>query len=351
VTPSGGAIAAVLRRLRSARLHVLIRPRGGDFVFDADEQAAMMHDIVAARVAGAHGVVVGALKADGNVDVELLWQFCVAARRCICGDVSDARSDGAVSNGSGGGGERNMHVGVGVVCECKPAFVTFHRAFDMTRAPMRAFSALWRCGVDCLLTSGGAATAFAGVALIRRLVRPFDAVTVAPERAASESDCGDDSDAFAVDDSGADVAANVDGDGLRNLRQRHWQQRWRAARSATRRAERFDQAHNIDVGSDDDNFDDNASSCGVDVMAGGGIDNRNVAAFLAACGGDGVACVHGSLRSPVESLVLPGARKVGVYMGGERVNDGQVEYERRSADATRVRAVRDTLVSWSDEAT
>lgn len=129
-TPSVGAIATVRERV-SIPLFAIIRPRGGDFLYDADDVAVMRRDIEAARAGGADGVVIGALTADGRVDTEL-------TRRLV--DVA------------------------------RPLAVTFHRAFDVVRDQVEALDALLALGVDRVLTSGGAATALEGVPRLRRLV-------------------------------------------------------------------------------------------------------------------------------------------------------------------------------------
>jgi copper homeostasis protein len=132
VTPSAGliewAVAAARGRLG---VHVLIRPRGGDFVYDADEEDTMARDIRAAKAAGADGVVIGALTPGATVDVALTGRLIALAR---------------------------------------PLSVTFHRAFDETADPAAAFDDVRALGADRLLTSGGAATALEGAGLIRELV-------------------------------------------------------------------------------------------------------------------------------------------------------------------------------------
>ncbi|MFO1522669.1 MAG: copper homeostasis protein CutC [Kiritimatiellia bacterium] len=77
-TPSLGMIRAV-RAAFPRKLMVIIRPRGGDFLFDADETAAMLHDVRAARDAWADGVVIGCLRADGAVDREACARLVEAA--------------------------------------------------------------------------------------------------------------------------------------------------------------------------------------------------------------------------------------------------------------------------------
>lgn len=131
VTPSAGLIAATVAAA-PIDVHVLIRPRGGDFIYDRYEVDAMLRDIDVAVEAGARGVVLGALTPDGDVDAPLCERLVAAAA---------GRS------------------------------VTFHRAFDMARRPLDALEAVVALGVDRLLTSGQEASALEGAPLIADLVR------------------------------------------------------------------------------------------------------------------------------------------------------------------------------------
>ncbi|CAI5467083.1 unnamed protein product [Closterium sp. Yama58-4] len=132
VTPSIGLVTAVVQAI-PIPVHVLIRPRAGDFVFSEDEMKAMECDIKECAKAGAAGVVVGALTPSGDIDKPKLHRFLECAAR-----------------------------------HSLP--VTFHRAFDHTRDPMGALQVLISSGVTRLLTSGQRATAEEGVGLIGRLV-------------------------------------------------------------------------------------------------------------------------------------------------------------------------------------
>ncbi|HET9708635.1 MAG TPA: copper homeostasis protein CutC [Gemmatimonadales bacterium] len=130
-TPSAGVIALCCARLRIP-VHVLIRPRGGDFVYSDLELDVMRRDIAVARQHGAQGVVFGILLPDGAIDVPRTGALVAAAR---------------------------------------PLRVTFHRAFDFTADPDQALDDLIALGVDRLLTSGQAATALDGTGILARLVR------------------------------------------------------------------------------------------------------------------------------------------------------------------------------------
>lgn len=132
LTPSLGMVRqAVAAAGGKLRVHVIIRPRGGDFLYDADEVAAMLDDIDAAKAAGAQGVVIGVLDAEGTVDAGSTAAFIARAR---------------------------------------PLSVTFHRAFDVARDPLAALDTLIDLGVDRLLTSGQEPSVLEGAPLIRRLI-------------------------------------------------------------------------------------------------------------------------------------------------------------------------------------
>lgn len=131
-TPSYGEIAVARKLLTHARLHVIIRPRGGDFLYSPLEEEIMAHDIDMATRLGADGVVIGCLKADGSIDTDMAGRLL-------------------------------EHVGKGMS-------VTFHRAFDMCRDPMGALEQIVGLGIDRILTSGQEATAEQGIPLLRQLV-------------------------------------------------------------------------------------------------------------------------------------------------------------------------------------
>lgn len=129
-TPSAGMIEVCRERLQIP-VHVLIRPRGGDFVYSDLEIEVMQRDIALARRVGAQGVVFGALHADGTVDVERTKALLGVAQ---------------------------------------PLSVTFHRAFDFTPDADAALDALIALGIDRVLTSGQARAADEGIGTLARLV-------------------------------------------------------------------------------------------------------------------------------------------------------------------------------------
>ena len=132
ITPSLGLIETTLAAVSSLRVHVLVRPRGGDFIYDEHEIRAMERDVAAVRAAGAHGVVIGALTPDGDVD-----------RRTM--DRLQARA-GSMQ-------------------------ITFHRAFDMVADPRAVLETLIDRGYQRVLTSGQESSALEGAPLIAELVR------------------------------------------------------------------------------------------------------------------------------------------------------------------------------------
>ena len=133
-TPSAGLIEVVRQKIKIP-IHVIIRPRGGDFCYSADEFESMKRDIVTARQLGADGVVFGVLTEDGRVDV--------ARTRCM-------------------------------VEIAKPMKTTFHRAIDMTNDLNQALADVVDAGVDRILTSGGKQNAQDAIAVIAQLIADAD---------------------------------------------------------------------------------------------------------------------------------------------------------------------------------
>ncbi|HEY7233466.1 MAG TPA: copper homeostasis protein CutC [Gemmatimonadaceae bacterium] len=129
-TPSAGMIAAVTSSVRIP-VFVIVRPRGGGFVYSAAELDVMRRDVELALDFGAHGIVIGALGGDRRV--------AQAETRAL-------------------------------VAAARGAPVTFHRAFDLVPDQCAALDELADSGVQRILTSGGAATAREGAEQIARLV-------------------------------------------------------------------------------------------------------------------------------------------------------------------------------------
>ncbi|MDP1731667.1 MAG: copper homeostasis protein CutC [Devosia sp.] len=130
LTPSLGVVKVALERA-SIPFHVIVRPRGGDFLYSELEFESTLGDVRALRELGVAGVVAGFLTADGRIDEPKMNEIVAAAG---------------------------------------PLAVTCHRAFDMTVDFREAIEALIRCGVGRVLTSGQRDTAIEGLDILRQTV-------------------------------------------------------------------------------------------------------------------------------------------------------------------------------------
>ena len=134
-TPSFGDIRMARQLLQNTKLHVIIRPRGGDFLYSPLELEIMLHDIKVARQLGADGVVFGCLTAEGDIDIPAMKMLMNAV-----GDMN----------------------------------VTFHRAFDMCKNPQEALEQIIELGCSRILTSGQEPNAVKGIPLLKELVKQAD---------------------------------------------------------------------------------------------------------------------------------------------------------------------------------
>ena len=139
LTPSQEMIREAVRLCHSAGLlvHVLIRSREGNFVYNDAEVEKMTEEIGMALDEGADGIVVGALTPDGDIDVAACRKWIDAARR----------ADGSL--------------------RCN---VTFHRAFDVCRNPLEAIAQIAQLGCNRILTSGQQPSAEKGIPMLIQLV-------------------------------------------------------------------------------------------------------------------------------------------------------------------------------------
>ncbi|MBR8534886.1 copper homeostasis protein CutC [Carboxylicivirga sediminis] len=131
-TPSAGMIQQVKKMAPDVKLFVIIRPRGGDFVYSEHEISVMLDDIVMAKKLGADGIVSGCLKANGDIDAE---------------------NTGKLIQASG-----NLPY-------------TFHRAFDMCRNYSEALEQLIDLGASRILTSGMQQTAHLGINTLTEIIK------------------------------------------------------------------------------------------------------------------------------------------------------------------------------------
>ncbi len=131
-TPSYGEIKTAQALTSHIDINVIIRPRGGDFLYTPAEIESMLQDIELCRELKVHGVVFGCLTKEGDVDVKLMQRLIDAAR---------------------------------------PLSITCHRAFDVCRDPFVALEQLIDLGCDRILTSGQQSDAVKGIPLIAELVK------------------------------------------------------------------------------------------------------------------------------------------------------------------------------------
>jgi copper homeostasis protein len=153
-TPSHGQIL-MARSVLHIKLYVLIRPRGGDFLYSDLEYDIMMADIRYCIEAGCDGVVIGMLNADGSIDTERCLEMARLARQWGLG-------------------------------------VTFHRAFDMCANLGTALEQIIEIGCERILTSGGKSTAMEGATVINHLVqKAAGRISIMPGSGVSEANVAD----------------------------------------------------------------------------------------------------------------------------------------------------------------
>ncbi|HTI57820.1 copper homeostasis protein CutC [Mucilaginibacter sp.] len=153
-TPSYGQIT-LARKLLSIKLYVLIRPRGGDFLYSNVEFDIMKADVQHCIETGCDGIVIGILNADGSIDKKRCSEL-----------VSMAKSQGLG--------------------------VTFHRAIDMCADMNQALEDIIELGCERILTSGGKSTAVEGVGVIAHLVeKAVGRISIMPGAGVSENTVAD----------------------------------------------------------------------------------------------------------------------------------------------------------------
>ena len=131
LTPSFSMIA-LSRNILKIPIHVMVRPREGDFLYSRREIKSMEYDIEMIKDSGVDGIVLGILNSDGSIDTQKLSKMVKIA---------------------------------------EPMNVTFHRAFDLSKDPVRSLNEIIGCGSRRILTSGHKPTAAEGINLIAKLIR------------------------------------------------------------------------------------------------------------------------------------------------------------------------------------
>lgn len=153
-TPSYGEIL-LARKMLHIKLYVLIRPRGGDFLYTDMEFKIMCADVRYCIEAGCDGIVIGILKADGTIDKERCGELIKMARQWGLG-------------------------------------VTFHRAFDMCADLFQALEDIIDLGCERILTSGGKSTAMEGARTIVKLIeKAAGRIIIMPGSGISETNVTD----------------------------------------------------------------------------------------------------------------------------------------------------------------
>ncbi len=147
-TPSYAAIKQAVDLL-SIPVNVIIRPRGGDFLYSDIEYKVIKNDVFVTKELNANGVVVGFLNEDGSIDEPKIKEIVELA---------------------------------------KPMEVTFHRAFDMCKDPIIALNQLIAAGVKRILTSGQKDKAIDGIGLLTKLVKKAgNAIIIMPGSGVNET--------------------------------------------------------------------------------------------------------------------------------------------------------------------
>ena len=150
-TPGSGTIISARNNL-TIGLHVIIRPRGGDFLYSDLEYDIMRREIELCGEYGVDGVVIGILEPDGRIDVERTAKLIESAR---------------------------------------PMSATFHRAFDLCSDPFKGIEDVISTGADRLLTSGQRNRADDGISLISKLIQHAGKrIIIMPGSGINESNIG-----------------------------------------------------------------------------------------------------------------------------------------------------------------
>lgn len=176
VTPSESLIKDALAVAGVVPVNVLVRPREGDFVYSEEEAAQMLESIELCKSIQADGaaagrgtnqrvsgVVIGALRPDGSVDMSLMRRLMAAARPVAARPASACPAAARLAAACAGADPAGPDA-------LRPLGITFHRAFDECRDPFAALEDIIILGIDRLLTSGHCANAWEGRFILKELV-------------------------------------------------------------------------------------------------------------------------------------------------------------------------------------
>lgn len=153
------ALYKQIRETVDIRIHVLIRPRFGDFLYSPQEMNIMEKEIDMFREAGAEGIVIGCLSPDGSLDTAQMKRLIAHA----CGNHPDSCFRGSTDDSTSDNG--GMHI-------------TLHRAFDMCLDPFRTLEEARELGIHTILTSGQGSSCLKGIDLLGQLRERSGAVDI-----------------------------------------------------------------------------------------------------------------------------------------------------------------------------
>jgi len=140
ITPSYGLLKKVVENL-TISIHVLVRPRSGDFTYSDDEFQILKEDILVCKKLGVSGIVSGVLHIDNTIDFERTKELVEIA---------------------------------------KPMNFTFHRAFDWVKNPMKEIKNLEKIGVVRILTSGQQNSTEIGLKNLIEFQKATSKITIMP---------------------------------------------------------------------------------------------------------------------------------------------------------------------------
>ena len=151
-TPSYATIKYAVKNLKIP-INVIIRPRGGDFLYSNMEFEIMKQDILEMKKLGVNGIVFGILKANGEIDIDKIKEIIELSY---------------------------------------PLEHTFHRAFDMCQNHLKSLEQLKKLGIKRILTSGGENTAYNGIKLLSKLVKAAEnEIIIMPGSGINENTIGE----------------------------------------------------------------------------------------------------------------------------------------------------------------